>query len=68
MRRIEEAMSRFEAISIAFHKANFETREKFSLSEPDQSSIISMLTKAGARDVMILATCNRVECLSLIHI
>ena len=55
-------MSRFEAISIAFHKANFETREKFSLSEPDQSSIISTLTKAGARDVMILATCNRVEC------
>ena len=62
MRRIEEVMSRFEAISIAFHKANFETREKFSLSEPDQSSIISTLTKAGARDVMILATCNRVEC------
>ena len=62
MRRIEEAMSCFEAISIAFHKANFETREKFSLSEPDQSSIISTLTKAGARDVMILATCNRVEC------
>ena len=56
MRRIEEAMSRFEAISIAFHKANFETREKFSVSEPDQSSLISTLTKAGAREVMILAT------------
>ncbi|MBO75722.1 MAG: glutamyl-tRNA reductase [Flavobacteriales bacterium] len=62
MRRIEEALSRFEAISVAFDKANVETREKFSLSEGIRSQVITEMTRAGASDVMVLATCNRLEC------
>ena len=62
MRRIEEVLSQFEALSFAFNKADFDDREKFSLSPESQTRVIAALSKSGARDIMVLATCNRLEC------
>ena len=61
MSRIDVVLNEFHALSFSFKKAEAESRGAFSLGEEDKVQLLESLSEVGARNIMILSTCNRTE-------
>ena len=61
MSGFDEVLKGFHVLSFSFKKAEAESRGAFSLGEEAKLQLLGALRDAGARNTMVLSTCNRTE-------
>lgn len=51
----------FKALTLTYHTAPVEVRERYALNEAEAKQLLQMLQEQGIQEAMVLSTCNRTE-------
>lgn len=51
----------FKALTLTYHTAPVEVRERYALNETEAKQLLHMLQEHGVQEAMVLSTCNRTE-------
>ena len=61
MASVDKVLGSFQALSFSFKKAEAGARDAFTMGHATQQELLVALHARGARNAMVLSTCNRTE-------
>ena len=61
MASVDMVLGTFQALSFSFKKAEAGARDAFTMGPDAQEDVLAALNSRGARNAMVLSTCNRTE-------